>query len=248
MSTPEPIASTARPTGRATNSKEMIAMSRKLYAAFVPLLAVVAFAIAPAAAQAAPHWYSCHEVAAGTGKYTDPDCTKLAKGNFELTRLPFTSAKTQVITWGKLTLHNATLGEVTCKKIDAGNVWNTVLANPGLDNIEAFTLYECTSTTCEGTTTVTAAGLPWLTELVAGPPIRDKTTGISVTIKCTKPVVEATFTGELTPEFVNDSPSYTEFGAGSGHLTSSVFGEGTVTGKDKIMGFENQEQIQVFNP
>jgi hypothetical protein len=223
-------------------------MTKKLYAALLPLFAVAAFAVMPAVAQAAPHFYKC-EAKAG-GKYHDADCTEKVAGNFELTRLPFTSAKTQVITWGKLTLTNATLGKVTCKKIDAGNVWNTTEAAVGKDNIEVFVLYECTAAACPspGVLTVTAAGLPWLTELVAGTPIRDKTTGISVTIKCTEPAVEAVFTGELTPEFVNDSPSYTEFGPGSGHLTSSVFGEGTITGKDKIMGFENQEQIQVFNP
>jgi|ERR1017187_6046990 hypothetical protein len=227
-------------------------MSKKLYAALLPLLAVSVFAIAPAAAQAAPHWYSCHAVAAGTGKYIDADCTKKEKGNFELTRLPFTEAKTQVITWGKLTLTNATLGKVTCKIIGAGNVWNTLLANPGLNNVEAFTLYECTSTTCEGTLTAPTAGLPWPGELLAGPPIRLKigtaATPMSLTLKCTKPAVEITMTGELTPEFVNSSPSYVEFGAGSGHLTSSVFGEFTWTGKLKILGFENQEEIQVFNP
>ena len=58
-------------------------MSKKLYAAFVPLLAVVAFVALPAAAQAAPQWYRCVKVAAGTGKYEDAKCEKKVAGNYE---------------------------------------------------------------------------------------------------------------------------------------------------------------------
>jgi hypothetical protein len=218
-----------------------------------PLLAVAAFAIAPAVAQAEPHWYSCHEVAAGTGKYTDPDCTNKVKGNFELTRLPFTSAKTQVISWGKLTIHNAVLGEFTCKVIDAGNVWNVALASHGLEEVEVFTLYECTSAGCKQGLEVTSEGLPWPTELIvvagvirvkigtAAKPIKSR-------LKCAEPVVNLLFEGQLTPRWVNNSPSFAEFGEGSGELTNPEIGALTVTGKDKILGFENQEEIQVFNP
>ena len=57
------------------------------------------------------------------------------------------------------------------------------------------------------------------------------------------------FTGELTPRFVNyNSPSSLEFGEGAGELTNSEIGAVIFTGKLKILGFENQEQIQVFNP
>src|ERR1017187_8873682 len=119
-------------------------MSKKLYAALLPLLAVSAFAMAPAVAQAEPHWYSCHEVAAGTGKYTDPGCTKKVAGNFELTRLPFTSAKTPFIISGTVSLKNASTGELgPCRVSGAGNVWNVNLANSGKDEVEVFTLYGC---------------------------------------------------------------------------------------------------------
>ncbi len=228
-------------------------MPKKILISLAPLLAVVAFAIAPAMAQAEPHWYSCHEVGAGTGKYTDADCTNKVKGNFELTRLPFTEAKTQVISWGKLSLHNAALGEVTCKNVDAGNVWNVALASPGLDNIEVFTLYECVSAGCKKGLEVTSEGLPWPTELiVVGGVIRVKigtaAKPVKIRVKCAEPVGNFLFEGQLTPRWVNNSPSYAEFGEGSGELINPEVGPGTVTGKEKIMGFENQEQIQVFNP
>ena len=58
-------------------------MSKKLYAAFVPLLAVVAFVALPAAAQAAPQWYLCEKVAEGAGKYKTNKCEILEKGNYE---------------------------------------------------------------------------------------------------------------------------------------------------------------------
>jgi hypothetical protein len=84
MSAPEPIASPARPTGWAANSKEMIAMNRKLYAAFLPLAAVVAFALVPAAAQAAPHWYKCEHFTAATHNRKDNQCSETTTtGNFE---------------------------------------------------------------------------------------------------------------------------------------------------------------------
>jgi hypothetical protein len=82
-------------------------MSKKLYAAFVPLLAVVAFAAMPATSQAAFHWYTCKHEATATHKFSDSECQKAAvnTGNWEWVRLPFNSVKTQIITFGKLTLH-----------------------------------------------------------------------------------------------------------------------------------------------
>jgi hypothetical protein len=59
-------------------------MSKKLYAAFVPLLAALAFAAMPAVAQAAPEWEACKEVAKETGKFTTIKCNvEKAKSNFE---------------------------------------------------------------------------------------------------------------------------------------------------------------------
>ncbi|MGO9103420.1 MAG: hypothetical protein ACLQQB_10975 [Solirubrobacteraceae bacterium] len=226
-------------------------MSKKLYAALLPLLAVIAFGTMTAVAQAEPHWYKC-EAKAG-GAYHDPDCTEKTGTTWELTRLPFTSEKFQVSSYGILTLKNATLGEVTCKNLDAGNIWNVNLATPGKDEITVFVLYACKAATCTTGLEVTAEGLPWPTELieVAGV-IRVKigtaAAPVKIRVKCTTPAVNTVFEGELTPKWVNNSPSYVEFGEGSGHLTSSLVGEGTVTGKEFISGTEKAENILVKNP
>jgi hypothetical protein len=222
-------------------------MSKKLYAALLPVLAVVAFASMTGAAQAAPHWYVCEKLATETGKFTDPDCEAAGKGFYELKRLPFTSAKTQVVTWGRLTLTASNGVVYKCKVIDAGNIWNVALASAGRDNIEVFQNYECTSAQCEKGPTITSLGLPWETELLAGPPIRDSIKGIRIVIKCEKPALELEFTGELTPEIVNGSPTVAKFGVGSGSLKSGTL-TGEVTGTDRIVGFENAENIDVFNP
>ncbi|MGO9760493.1 MAG: hypothetical protein ACLP1Q_04440 [Solirubrobacteraceae bacterium] len=236
-------------------------MSKKFLISLAPLLAVVAFAVMPVAAQAAPHWYICKHETTATHEYTDSACSvKLAgKGEYERSRLPFevekVVKKTRVKTFGVLTLTNATLGKVKCFVDDHGKIWNTLLAEVGKDEIQVFENYECESVgeTCKAGLAVTSEGLPWASELVAGPPIRDKITGIKIRVKCTNPEVNTVFEGELTPEFVNGTQanggvSFAEFGTGSGHLTSSLVGEGTVTGKDYIIGVENAEQILVINP
>jgi hypothetical protein len=209
-------------------------MYKKLYGLLLPVLAVAAFGSIAGAAQAAPHWYS------------------------NGTRIPFRNTpKAQVITWGTLTLANATLGTITCKVSDAGNIWNPAGEGNGLDEIVLFQNYECSvvpSTACEAGLAVTASGLPWATELFvdAKGVIRDRVKGVKVTVTCTKPVVSLLFEGELTPKWVNGTsaakPSFIEFDAESGHLTNGTVGEGKVGGKDKVLGFEEQELITVANP
>jgi hypothetical protein len=206
-------------------------MSKKLYGAIMPLLAVAAFLGTAAAAQAAPHWYS------------------------EGTRLPFTSAKTQDVTWGKLKLTASTGLVLECKVVDAGNVWNTTLAAAGRDNLEVFQAYECHSvpeSTC-ASVTVTTNKLPYeseLTEAVAGT-IRDKFTVAELVVVCgTNPAV--VFSGTLEPKVVNGSsaakPTVLEFGTGSGTLTASGGVTATVEGKDRLVGFENSEVLTAKNP
>ena len=234
-------------------------MSRKMYALLLPVLAIAAMAMTAGAAQAAPHWYLCEKLTTETGKFTDPDCEKAGKGFYELKRLPFESGgkvtKVQVITFGRLSLTIGTT-TITCKVSDAGNIWNTVLANPGLDEIVLFVNYECTissESVCKKGLELTASGLPWLTELneveEGGKKVlRDRIKGIKVTFKCAEPVVNEVFEGELNPKFVNNSPSFAEFDTASGHLTSAHLGNATVSGKDFVEGFEHGEAVQVFNP
>jgi hypothetical protein len=230
-------------------------MSKRFYAAFVPLLAVAAFALVPATSQAAEfHWYTCKHEATATHKFSDSECQKAVvnTGNWEWVRLPFTSAKTQIITFGKLTLTGSNGLVVICKVLDAGNIWNVTEATPGKDNIELFVTYECKSepeSTCApGGVTVTAnTKTPWETVLAAGPV--DKIKGIKFTVTCNG--MEVPFEGELSPKIVNSTetePTFAEFTAASGTLTSPTGLTGTIEGKDRVLGFEHGEDIQVKAP
>ncbi len=157
------------------------------------------------------------------------------------------SKKVQTISWGKVTF-NSPAGPVTCKKSDAGNIWNPEGGGAGLDETVLFNLYECQAGECPKGVTVSASGLPWPSELEEAPAgsgvIRDKTTGMSLAIECES---RATwhYTGELAPKVVNGTktkPTFEEFDEGSGALESP---EGLaplkVTGTDKMAGFEALE-------
>jgi len=227
-------------------------MSKKLYAAFVPLLAVVAFALAPAAAQAEPHWYKCEHLGGATHKFKDSSCSEATTtGEYELTRLPFTSVKTRVKTFGVLTLTDSTL-VIKCFVDDHGKVWNTALTSPGLDEVQVFENYECESTSCPSPNVVTVAAekLPWASELVG---TKDKISGIQIKASCSSGAFSETFSGTLEPNVVNGKQSnggttFTEYSAASGKLKGAVTGEATVSGKDYIIGVENAEEIDVVNP
>ena len=58
--------------------------------------------------------------------------------SFEVKRLPFTGEKMQVVSFGKLKLTLASGAAISCKVSDAGNIWNTTLAEPGEDEIVLF--------------------------------------------------------------------------------------------------------------
>ncbi len=225
-------------------------MRLKNLAGVVPLLAALAFVLAPSAAQAAGfHWYKCEHIGGAASKFKDNQCTEsTTTGAFELKRLPFTGAQTQVVTYGTLTLKASDGITVTCKVIDAGNIDNPAGEGPGKDEVLAFTNYECTSPACTSGVTITASGFPWPTELAAGPTVKIK--GIEVTVDCVG-VGTLVFTGELAPKFVNTTsaatPSFLEFTGATGTLKSGEI-TGEVTGKDRIHGFENLEGIMVKEP
>ena len=226
-------------------------MSKKLYAALLPVLAVVAFASMSTAAQAVEfHWYACEEVTAGTGTFSNNACTVAGGGKeFEIKQLPFTSAKKEVDTFGTLTVAVAGLATIECKVIDAGNIWNEVLAAPGKDEITEFVNFGCkliAGGPC-ATPKIVAKELPWLTELAAGPV--DKIKGIKVTLFCGG--AEAiTLEGELKPTITNPTvrdPMIATFTAATGELTSGAT-KATVTGHDRIVGFAHGENIFVKMP
>ena len=143
---------------------------------------------------------------------------------------------------------------LTCKKSDAGSIWNSE-TGVGLDETVLFDLYECSSEQCP-TPVVTASRLPWsstLEELPVGSgAIRDRTSGMALTIEChagkAQGAFSETFAGELSPRWRNGTggmagPSYDEFGEGSGALTAEPGNELRISGDDYTAGFENGELI-----
>jgi hypothetical protein len=187
-------------------------MNRKL-AALAPVLAVVAFAAVPAAAQAVPHWY---------------------KKNVLVGSAPVT-----VATSGALTLE--ALGNViTCKVKDAEEIWNPASGAPGQDLMTAFTLSGCknkkaTSACPKGAVEVLANGLPWPSMLVTVPSgvgIRDEILKVRLQIRCVPGTVGDEFEGTLTPLVGNGVLTFG--GPEGGTLTDSSSNPLTVTGKDKL--------------
>jgi hypothetical protein len=218
-------------------------MSKKLYAAFLPLLAVAAFAVMPAVAQAQPHWYS--------------NGVRIAQNK------PVT-----VTTKGTLDFSGA--GETfTCKVTDKGTVTNPTGGGAGVDSITEFVNKECVvepaSCAVGETETLVASrgGSPlsatneWPSTLLAGPPIRDEIREIELKVECNG-VIKDVFTGKLTPKFVNGSPvttckeatdSFAEFDEpGSGFLEDPVKNHGVPSGKDFIEGPAGDRCITVKNP
>lgn len=155
---------------------------------------------------------------------TAPACASPAHWYSDGKRIPAGTTE-QTYSWGKLTFSTGVGAVATCKKSDAGNVWNPE-AGTGLDDTVLFDLYECQGEKVEGEEVcpdaeVTASGLPWQSELeeVDGV-IRDRTTGMTLTIDCEEEEL-GTFTGELAPKVINGSAtkaSFEEFEAASGEL------------------------------
>jgi hypothetical protein len=171
--------------------------------------------------------------------------------------------RTQTMSWGTITARTVKGGVpgafVTCKKSDAGNVWNPVGGGAGQDNTVLFDLYECEGEKiCPAGATaikVTSSRLPWMTELIEPSPgvIRDETRLMRMTIECEeggKVVASIPFVGSLKPKVLHGTsathPGFEEFEPGSGELEVEGSG-GSVTvqleGEDKQLGFSEQELI-----
>ena len=142
---------------------------------------------------------------------------------------------------------------VKCFVDDHGKVWNVASeTTSGEDEIQFFENYECESSACTGTIAIAAEGLPWATELVAGP--KDKISGIQIKLELQFPGIQRNLHGDAQPNWINGTQknggtSLVEFlGATSGKLKGKVSGEATVTGKDFVIGVEHAEQILAFNP
>jgi hypothetical protein len=192
-------------------------MNRKLLGSLAPLLAVAAFAVAPAVAQAEPHWY---------------------KGKVLVGSVPV-----PVATEGTLTL-NALGASIQCKVTDTEEIWNPVGGGAGQDLMTAFTLSGCknkvASPGCpKGPLPVKAEGLPWLSRLFSTPPpgsvIRNEIVKVRLLVACANSAgtVGDEFEGSLTPEVGNGLLIFG--GPGGGTLFDSGANPMTVEGNDKLM-------------
>jgi hypothetical protein len=223
-------------------------MSKKLYALLLPVLAVAAFASMSGAAQAAPKWKPCNFVGVEKGSFADSECLiPKAKGNYEKTFIPNGEAnKVQIVAFGKLKFTATNGVAFECKALAGGNIWN--LAAGGVDNIEAFVNYECTSSVCSPIATE-AKNLVWPTELVAGAPPTDKigTAAKEIEITVTCGVAVATFHGILSPKIINPTethPLLAEFTSATGELVDGTV-KAKVEGTLNLVGFKAAETIFV---
>jgi hypothetical protein len=194
----------------------------RLHAAVAPLLAVGAFAVAPALAQAEPYWTS-------NGKI-------LKEGQVETVK-----------TSGALTF-NVLKTSVKCKVIDEETIENPLGGGAGTDVLKTFSLTACLAkpSPCPaGTKTeIIAHNLPWATTLT-GSPVRDEITGMEIEVKCSNGAVLETYTGTLTPAV---GTSRLEFGPGSGELENPLTKEkATITGNDVLKGPTGDTKIGAEN-
>jgi hypothetical protein len=191
-------------------------MNRRFLAGLAPLVAVTAFAVAPAVAHAEPHWYK-NKVLVGPLPETIP-------------------------TAGTLTL-NALGAVIKCKVNDAEEIWNPV-GGPGVDSFAAFTLTGCknkvaTPACPKGPITVTAEALPWPSRLFSTPPpgsvIRDSIGGVRINVGCLTSAGTPgdVFEGSPTPEVAANALIFG--GPGGGTLLDGGGNPLTVTGIDKFV-------------
>lgn len=190
-------------------------MRRKFLAGLVPCVAVAAFALAPAAAQAEPHWYK--------------------KG------VLVGSAPVATTTVGSV-VFKALGAEIKCKVNDKEEIWNPASGGAGEDLMTGFALIKCknkvASPACpKGAITVTAENTPWPTRLVSTPPpgsvIRDVINGVKLTVGCagSSGTVGDVFEGTWSPEV---GIGALIFGPGSGTLLDSSSNPLETTGVDTI--------------
>jgi hypothetical protein len=180
----------------------------------IPLLALVAFAAIPAAAQAVPHWYK--------------------KG------VPIGSAPVTVVTSANLTVATPVV-TVKCKLADTEEIWNPASGGPGQDLMTSFTFSGCknkasTAFCPKNSATVTAIALPWPSHLfttsTAPPVIRDEIEKMRIVVQCLPGTPALEYEGSLTPAVGTNS---LEFGGpGGGALLEGGVNPLTLTGKDKL--------------
>jgi len=224
---------------------------RKLCMGLAPVLAIVAFAAAPGAAQATvPHWFSNSielSKECPTPKIGE-ECSPISIGYGHL------ELKGEV---GSV-LHSV----IQCQNVIAGISWNPEDGTAGKGEIDAFGTFNCEATTCGvEKTEVVAEKLPWggqlLEEGTVEVPFRAETTKIKVGVFCngTRALGFGSGTGKnapLAPAGADKgtgakSPGFETFDTGSGELEAEppFTGKSKTLGKVHLLGYAGQELIQV---
>ncbi len=122
-----------------------------------------------------------------------------------------------------------------CKVEDREIIENPIGGGPGIDTMTSFVISGCTGKAACSTGALIAfqaAGLPWASELLAGPPIRDEIKGVEIQEQCNGAVL-STYTGTWTPEVKGTNLT---FGPGSGTLEDALKNKLTIKGNDKLLG------------
>jgi hypothetical protein len=221
-------------------------MDKKLLFSLAPLIVTTAFAVMPTASQAA-----C----------TPPACPHI----YENKGVVEAGVHVPYIWWGTLKRKNSTTGELVCKAVFAGYGENPVGGGQAIGKVQAFYPYECIDKTCKvvnGEIVVVPEKLPWRGELIEPVAkefrqrIGEKGEGpqsIYFKEECIG-VGNPQWYGELTPKILNNAsqigakPGELEFGPGAGEVESKVGGNGKVEGNVKVMGYEEEGQIEAKNP
>ena len=134
---------------------------------------------------------------------------------------------------------------IACKVKDTETITNPPDGGPGTDEITEFKLSGCTSNVegayCKAKQIeVVAVNIPWASELISGPPVRDEAQrGLVRGRKSKKERTLETATGALTPEVGN---SVLAFAPGSGAL-EGPYGSVIVSGTDKLTGPPKDKKI-----
>jgi len=149
-------------------------MSKKLYIGLAPLLAIAAFVLTPAVAQAtSPHWF----VNGTEAPHGEP---------------------VETISWGQLTLESEPAGialPVICNNVAGGTIENPKNGGPGVAKTANFATYECKDEECpaglvsglEKEFNVVSApqDLPWPATLIGtAPKAKLNSTGVVVELEC----------------------------------------------------------------
>ncbi len=176
-----------------------------------------------------PHWYS-------NGK-------RIAEGTPETVK----TGGTLVFT---ATLGGST-GTLKCKVADTEIVENPLGGFAGTDEMTAMSFSGCVLTPkcplVDKLEVIANVLPPWPSELLAGTPIRDEISSISVEVKCVgSSPASVTYTGTLTPEVASSSALV--FGPGSGSLTGSNTAIATVAGTDKLTGPTGDLKVTALDP